>query len=97
MRRRLAWLLAALGIVALVRRLRRKGEPAEPAPTAVADEDPANELRRKLEESRSDDEPAQAPEAAAATVEERRADVHDQGRAALDEMGVDDTREPDEG
>jgi hypothetical protein len=86
MRRLLTWLLVTLGIVALVRRLRRKSGQAEWAPTAVADEDPANELRRKLEESRSDDEPAEAPAATAATVEERRADVHDQGRSALDEM-----------
>ena len=46
--------------------------------------DPADELRQKLAESRvdeADDEPA--PEE---SVEDRRAEVHEQGRAALDEM-----------
>jgi hypothetical protein len=45
--------------------------------------DPADELRQKLAESRGDETPA-APEAG--SVEERRAEVHEQGRAALDKM-----------
>ena len=46
--------------------------------------DPADELRQKLAESRvdeADDEPASEE-----SVEDRRAEVHEQGRAALDEM-----------
>jgi hypothetical protein len=55
--------------------------PAAP----VEDADPADELRQKLAESR-DDEPETDSEPAAATVADRRADVHEQGRSALDEM-----------
>jgi hypothetical protein len=80
--------LAALGIYAFLRwRKRRKAEaelpPSSPA-AATSAVDPADELRHKLAESRvdePDDEPA--PEE---SVEDRRAEVHEQGRAALDEM-----------
>ena len=87
MRRRLTWLLVSLGIAALVRRLRRRGESEHevPAPAPAAGDDPAAELRRKLAESRTEEAPEEAepPEEA---VEDRRADVHEQGRAALDDM-----------
>jgi len=100
------WLLVTLGIAALVRKLRRRSEPAQPtpvlqptapetAPAAAAttteakaeseSEDPADELRRKLAETRTDDEPA-TPAPAEASVEERRAEVYEQGRSTLDEM-----------
>jgi hypothetical protein len=46
--------------------------------------DPADELRQKLAESRSEE--ATPPTPAPGSVEERRAEVHEQGRAALDEM-----------
>jgi len=85
MRKRLTWLLVTLGIAALVRRLKRRGGHAEPAPAASTD-DPANELRRKLAESRSADEGENAPTPPETTVEERRAEVHEHGRAALDDM-----------
>jgi hypothetical protein len=60
-------------------------QPDEPGPDA----DPADELRQKLAASRTDAPPAveatpSAPEAG--SVEERRAEVHEQARAALDEM-----------
>jgi hypothetical protein len=79
--------LTALGIYAFLRwRKRRKAEaelpPSSPAETGPAD--PADELRQKLAESRvdeADDEPA--PEE---SIEDRRVEVHEQGRAALDEM-----------
>ena len=80
--------LIALGIRALWRwRQRRQAEAASlaPAPAAPA-VDPADELRRKLAASRSDEpEPADgaAPEP---TVEERRAEVHEDAREALDDM-----------
>ena len=57
----------------------------------VAGDDPADELRRKLADSRVEDEPA-AVSSSPVTVEERRAEVHGQGRSALEEM-----RETDEG
>lgn len=90
MRRRLTWLLVSLGIAALVRRLRRRREDERelPTPASTAEDDPADELRRKLAESRSaaDEETAEASEPPAETVEARRADVHEQGRTALDDM-----------
>ena len=86
MRRLLTWLVVTIGLAALVRRLRRRHDPAlvEPAPASPGD-DPADELRRKLAESRAE-EPPEAPDPPDETVEERRAGVHDQGRAALDDM-----------
>jgi hypothetical protein len=75
--------LVALGIRALLRWWkRRRAEVEHGAPPA----DPAAELRQKLAESRveaaesEDDVPVEAP------VADRRAEVHEQGRAALDEM-----------
>ena len=96
MRRLLTWLVVSLGIAALIRRLRRSSRPVESAPAGeeavdpAADDDPAGELRRKLAESRAEDEPAAVTPPV--TVEERRAEIHGQGRSALDEM-----RETDEG
>jgi hypothetical protein len=89
-RRLLKWVLLTLGIAALVRKLRsrRAPEPAADvgtAPTPSAD-DPADELRRKLAETREPDAPAAGEDVPQGSVEERRADVHEQGRAALDEM-----------
>ena len=87
----LAWLAALLGLAAFARRLRRRR--AEPA--AVAAPDPAAELRRKLEESRSivsereEFEEAETPVDRAeptAGIDERRRQVHEQGRAAVEEM-----------
>jgi len=88
MRRLLTWLLVTVGIAALVRRLRRRRDPAlvEPTPPPPpAGDDPADELRRKLAESRTEED-AEAPEPPEETVKDRRADVHEQGRAALDDM-----------
>ena len=56
-------------------------DASSPAPRAT---DPADELRQKLAESRvdeADDEPTSEE-----SVEDRRTEVHEQGRAALDEM-----------
>jgi hypothetical protein len=66
-RRLLTWVVVTLGIAEIVRRLRRRGQQEEIAP--VRDDDPANELRRKLTESRTDEqaaaveEPPTSPEA----------------------------------
>jgi len=83
MRSRLLWLAGALGILWLVRRLRRR-RAVEEGP------DPADELRRKLDESRAaEDEPSEAPPEEAAPAEdldERRRQAHDRGRSALDQM-----------
>jgi hypothetical protein len=84
----LAWLAALLGFAAFARRLRRRrGEPASV--------DPAEELRRKLDESRpivserEEFEEAETPVDQAqppAGIDVRRRLVHEQGRAAVDEM-----------
>jgi len=84
--------LIALGIRALLRwRKRRRGE-AELG-TAPPPPDPADQLRQKLAESRSDDAagPEQTDEEPVeASVADRRTEVHEQGRAALDEMKTPD-------
>jgi hypothetical protein len=98
-RKLLGWIVVTVGIAALVRKLRSRPEPAEveaaggAAPASVTErtaepsteaepeqEDPATELRRKLADSRGD-EPGSEP-----ALEERRSEVHDQARAAIDEM-----------
>jgi len=87
MRRLLTWVVVTLGIAAIVRRLRRRGQVDETTAPVADQDDPADELRQKLAESRSDEPPAEEPPAAPeASVEDRRADVHEQGRSTLDEM-----------
>jgi hypothetical protein len=83
-RKLLKWIVVTVGITALVRWFRRRR--AEPEIAAPATGDPADELRQKLAESREPEEPGEAPAASESSVEERRADVHGQGRATLDEM-----------
>jgi hypothetical protein len=90
-RARIAWLAGAAGAgVALYRKLKRA-----PAP---ADDPRAEELRRKLDESRTIVEEREEFEAAETPVDEvtgpeaeaevegRRKAVHERGRAAADEM-----------
>jgi hypothetical protein len=98
MRARTAWLAGATGAaIAVYRRLRRI-----PAPPASAPDPRAEELRRRLDESRAivaereEFEAAETPVDAAepgeggvsepAEVEGRRRAVHERGRAAADEM-----------
>jgi hypothetical protein len=78
--------LVILGIRALLRWWKRRNAERDALPAAPAD-DPADELRRKLAESREDVSVDDAVEpAATVSVDERRTEVHEQGRAALDEM-----------
>jgi hypothetical protein len=95
MRRLLTWALVTLGIAALVRKLRRRGHPPAGVAEEQATEDPADELRRKLAETREPDVSPPSPESSTpdASVEERRAQVHDHGRATLDEMHSSDEDE----
>ena len=84
MRKLLKWVVVTVGIAAFARWLRGRKSGSPDAAAEV--EDPADELRRKLAESRTEDE-AEAPAAApAATVEERRSAIHEHGRSAVDEM-----------
>jgi outer membrane biosynthesis protein TonB len=91
MRRLLTWLGLAAGALAFWRWTHRRPKPAPPA-----EDDPAVELKRKLAESRSEEQPATAepeppPEEPNASIDERRRAVHDRARQAIDEMlGGDD-------
>jgi hypothetical protein len=80
MRRGLAWLTGGLGVAGLVlyRKLRRAR-----APEAAVE--PAEELRQKLDEARAREEPQPEP-ALTDDLETRRREVHDRGRAAVEEM-----------
>jgi hypothetical protein len=87
MRRALAWTAGIVGIAALARLLRRRAAAAsaepEPAP------DPADELRRVLDESRGAEEvvlPAAPELSEQASLEERRADVHARAESAIARM-----------
>jgi hypothetical protein len=86
----LAGLLCGAGALFAFRRrlLHRRRKPASPTV------DPAEELKRKLEESRatppeaeraSDPEPA-PPAQPEATLDDRRREVHDRGRSAIERM-----------
>jgi hypothetical protein len=99
MRRLLGWIGGVVGGIAAYRWLRGRpsvaSEPsAEPAPDAA--DERAEELRAKLAESRveetppepvAEEEPDPVPEPE--SPEDRRARVHEEGRAALDEMRSD--------
>jgi hypothetical protein len=103
MRRLTAWVGGALGAAVAYRWWRRRPEAvAEPSPEPPQEQpdERAEELRAKLAESRDSDEPPAAesaepsavePDEPPEAVEERRQRVHDEGRAALDEMKADDT------
>jgi len=79
-RRLFTWLAGAAGGVAAYRAITRRASP--PGPVA-AEVDPAQELRAKLAEARSEPEPE--PERPAGP-DARRRDVHEQARAALEDM-----------
>jgi hypothetical protein len=71
--------LAAAAAVVLGRFRRRKQAP----PAA----DPAEELKQKLAETRTDEAPPEPePEEQEAPLDERRRGVHDRARAAMDDM-----------
>jgi hypothetical protein len=94
MRKLLAWLAGAAGVVGLLRARRRQPEPLP----EVGPDPRAEELRRRLDEAKplavepdeadAADTPVDAaPDPApAAPTEERRAEVHAKARAAIDEM-----------
>ena len=79
--------LVALGIRAFLAWRRKRKEAQATAPVVAAPAaDPADELRQKLAESREDVGAFEAEEPPAETVADRRADVHEQGRATIGEM-----------
>ena len=81
MKRWIAVVAGGFGLVAYLRR-RRRSEPTQA--------EPADELRAKLAASRAEsDEPAgeTTEPAAADEVGDRRRDVHERARQAVDELG----------
>ncbi len=92
MRRYLDWLGGALWGVAVYRLWKRwQGGDAETWPepeSAVEADDRAEELRAKLAETRGAEQPSPLPAEPdrPETPEERRRRVHEEGRAAVDEM-----------
>jgi len=78
-RRLVTWLAGTAGVLAAHRALTRRREPA-PEPDMRVDE-----LREKLAQARGAEE--QAEQAAAEDPDARRRAVHEQARAAIDEMG----------
>jgi hypothetical protein len=99
-RRLVGWISGVLGGITAYRLLRRRPEGiAETAPETVPG-DRADELRARLAEARAAEPVADETPAAAAVVEEpepdpepepespdeRRQRVHEEGRAALDDM-----------
>ena len=86
MKRLTAWLAGALGGAAVYRAWRRQPAPVPSEP------DPADELKAKLAEARAagDDraefEAGETPVDEVPDVDVRRASVHEQARAAIDEM-----------
>ena len=99
MRRLIKWIGGTVGGIAAYRFVRRQEASLQAAPEVVVEEPDAraDELRAKLAESRAA-EPVTEEEAAAEPVpepeepeepespEDRRRRVHEEGRAALDEM-----------
>jgi hypothetical protein len=87
MRRTLAWTAAIIAIAGLARWLRGRALSARTA-SAEPVADPADELRRALEQSRADQglEPEVTPTAGETSVEERRAHVHARAESAIARM-----------
>ncbi len=94
MRRLFGWVAGLVGIAAAARYLARRSRAATPPPApATTQADPADALRRKLDEARTEPsapatpDPATAEEAAPReTLDERRARVHAKAEAAIAEM-----------
>jgi len=91
-RRLIGWTAGLVGIAALARLLAARRDrteaPALPPPVSPAG-DPAEELRRKLAESRDPDAPAAelpGPPVRDESLEERRARVHAKAQEALSAM-----------
>jgi hypothetical protein len=77
--------LVVLGIRALLRWRKRRQAEAQ-LESGPPPPDPAAELREKLAASRAEDATVETEASPEASVEDRRADVHAQGRATVDEM-----------
>lgn len=92
MRRLVKWIGGTAGGIAAYRFVRRQEAALQPSPE-VAPEEPdtrAEELRTKLAETRAaepvEDDEEPEPPAEPQPPEDRRQRVHEEGRAAIDEM-----------
>jgi hypothetical protein len=96
-RNRLAWVLAGLGVAAGLRALRRRRASAAVAEPAPLPDARADELRRKLEESRAIVEEREAFEdgetpvdqaepVTASSPEDRRREVHERAQTSVESM-----------
>ena len=87
MRRLLDWIGGALSGILAYRLLTRPRTP-EAAPVPEEPDERAEELRAKLAETRAseDTEPSERQDESSDSLEERRRRVHEEGRAAIDEM-----------
>jgi hypothetical protein len=88
MRRLTVWIGGAVSGVIAYRFVKRSRRPAvATAPVADETDDRAEELREKLAESRATEEASPVePDESPDSLEERRRRVHEEGRAAIDEM-----------
>lgn len=93
MRRLFGWVAGLVGIAAAARYLARRSRAATPSPApSTTQADPAEALRRKLDEARTEPsapappDPATPEEAPRETLDERRARVHAKAEAAIAEM-----------
>jgi hypothetical protein len=97
MKRLLAWVAGAAGGLAAYRAVKVKGSRPRTEADAVADAR-AQELKARLQQARDAPDDRDAFESGEVPVDEavpldphaRRAQVHEQGRAALDEMRGDE-------
>jgi hypothetical protein len=78
--------LLALGIRAVLKWWKRRKAQSEAIPEVQPAADPADELRQKIAENRVEDETVEPTAAPGAAVEDRRAGVHEQARATIDDM-----------
>jgi hypothetical protein len=89
MRRALLWTAAIIGIAALAWWLRGRARAGD-TPAYEPGVDLADELRRALDESRTEHDRATEPQATKqtgeASVEDRRADVHARAESAIARM-----------
>ena len=93
MRRLFGWVAGLVGIAAAARYLARRSRAATPPPApSTTQADPAEALRRKLDEARTEPSAPAPPDSATAeaaareTLDERRARVHAKAEAAIAEM-----------